>query len=201
MGLDVWLANCGRHVHRVPSETNPEHMWNKTYLRSSYNQAGFNRVTKNLTGMDLYSVFELSDNPREDEHGVVHVDFQAARGRAVALVNKLLSSDRLYVTTLVADPFEGRLKISPREAVEKFRQVRDGQPADSREFSTRDGMFFLDGLQIYGIVRGGGVAGLPAVHVIHECDDFDWYLEASRILVEFIEYALTLEDPGLMWSS
>ncbi len=202
MGLDVWLTNHSKTVDEVRSNAHPEHVFKKTYLRSSYNESGFNAVVSNSVGMGLYHVFGLSGDPEEDGNGIVHVDFQASRERAVELLEKLRQADGLCVMTVSSELLRQHAQVNARQALETFRGERDReQDARFRNYGNAKGEFLLDGLQALGFVRGVDLLGRPAIHVIHKDEAFNWYVQAAEVLVEFIDYALTLEDPGLRWSA
>src|SRR5690349_4187817 len=76
MGLDIYLYDGNRNLHfnedengKVPdkwwegdrskakSQKYPEHYCERTYLRSSYNGSGFDRVVGNLIDKDFYYIF------------------------------------------------------------------------------------------------------------------------------------------------
>ena len=46
------------YIEEEPSEFYPEHLCNRCYLRSSYNDTGYNRVADNMGCINLYDIFE-----------------------------------------------------------------------------------------------------------------------------------------------
>ena len=201
MGLDVYLTSHGTVLPQVHSDLHPEHIFKKTYLCSSYDESGFDIVVGNMIGTNIYTVFDF-DNLKEDEQGIVHVDFKAARKRAIHLLEKLLQADDLRVMTVAVQPIKQTTYINEAQALEVFRRERDEHAQDKfRAYGCREGEVFLDGIEVFGFVRGVDVLGQPAIHVVFKGDGLDWYIQAAEILVEFIDYALTLEDPGLRWSA
>lgn len=57
MGLDIFLYDGKKEVN-VKSDKYPEHYFHKGYLRSAYNDTGFNLFVNGLIGKDFYTIFE-----------------------------------------------------------------------------------------------------------------------------------------------
>lgn len=90
---------------RMPSEKYPDHLFQKNYLRSSYNDGGFNRAVPDMLGRNeggLYWIFEpvIGDDPEPYETVLTaeHIGpLELTRGRALAVAEELRASDPLRV--------------------------------------------------------------------------------------------------------
>ncbi|MGD9643992.1 MAG: hypothetical protein AB7V08_14840 [Elusimicrobiales bacterium] len=217
MGLDVYLYDGKTELGDVPSDKYPDHLFQKTYLRSSYNEAGFNSVVWALTGKEgLYYIFQ----PPQDEYEIPYSkeDLAACRGRALEVLEELKRARPLYVMTVGFNPFipvERYKDMTARKAVEVANKELDRVviceskgPESNRPkviwYLTRDGHFFVsDPPKLVAAVPGVDALGMPAVHLVYEASDADkaWYIQATEIVVEFIDYAMTLDAPVLHWSA
>lgn len=246
MGLDIYLHDGDLNLHfcdtpdtprsehgwrergkwfdkperaNAKSQKYPEHYCERTYLRSSYNDGGFNSVVGNLIGKDFYSIFGssisegLADPPREsddDDGGVatetltreqVRVELAAALVRAREVTAELRGVKRPLramseTPTLLANRAPSVDKARAIEIVNENLARNSGDGA----YSNRDGVFFLtEPLKVLAVIRGESF-GQPALHCVYEID-LTWYIQAAEICEEFIEYALTLENPRISWSS
>jgi hypothetical protein len=104
----------------VPSERYPDHLFNRRYLRSSYNGSGFNHAVPDMlaTASDgkypeqigsLYWIFEPMDREWDGDDGLITgadvPKLLQCRARAVEVAEKLKAADPLRVTdvsTMVA---------------------------------------------------------------------------------------------------
>lgn len=80
----------------------------------------------------------------------------------------------------------------------------DHEKDNRGNYSCFDGHFYLTHpLDVHGIVRGVDLFGKPALHLIYKVSDeyLDYYKQQADIIIEFIEKALTLEQPRIVWSS
>lgn len=244
----------------------PDHLCGVRYLRSSYNDGGFNTVVGNLLDKDLYWVF-FEDGQGPDSETlpgyVPHMDaevegfdpnhpeidqygsyggywapppetLQACRERAVQLVSELEAAPNLRCFSVSADPIythasranddpNDPLPTSPvdtqkalamhvaeqkRYAASRERWIEDhpGQDPDDPEvwgpspsYSNAVGEFFHKGITVYGMIAGKDVLGRPCVHMVTE-GDLEWYVTMAKIVVEFIDEALTMRQPRISWS-
>lgn len=120
------------------------------------------------------------------------------------LVSKVWDEPFVHTfTSVLASPQdETPEKTVRREGVLSI--FSDHERDNTDNYSCYDGSFFLsDPRKIHGILPGCDFLGQPALHVIFEVSK-DWlryYQEQAAIIVEFIEKALTLDKPRIVWSS
>lgn len=91
-----------------PSERYPEHFFKRNYLRSSYNESGFNRAVPDMLGREeggLYWIFdpviEGRDEPYEtllDSTFIAKLEF--TKQRALSVASELRESDPLRATSV-----------------------------------------------------------------------------------------------------
>ena len=73
-----------------------------------------------------------------------------------------------------------------------------------KNYSCHDGYFYFHTpLLMHGVVAGADAFNQPALHLIHQVSEYFFrdYKEQAEIIVEFIEKALTLEQPRIVWSA
>ena len=204
MGLDVFLYDGETECPKVKSDKHPEHYFRKTYLHSSYNESGLNRVSRNLIGKDLYWIFE----PPNDQYGFIP-DLPAAKARAEQFLAELraaVAANPFRVSTIAHNMFTGVTKVGEEDALKAFLEERAKWTNESDHFdsySNRSGHFFKkEPLRVVAALHGVDALGMPAVHLVYaDDDDLKWYVEASEVVIEFIDYATTLANPRLHWSS
>lgn len=195
MGLDIYLKGGTK----TKSVTNPEHLCTPSYLRSSYNDAGFNQVVESLIGESLYSIFcppdgEYNWSPTDDE-------LRAAHARALNVAQRLRGARGLRAVE-IGDYFGDTVKSSAQALalVEKAlaeSEAKQGIPM--RSYSSRDGHFYLDGLEIVAAIPGRGVLGGRATYLVYKAD-LTWYVETALITAEFCEHALEIPKRRITWS-
>lgn len=79
MGLDVYVTYPDVDGD-LKSEKYPEHMCNRSYLRSSYNEGGFNSVVGKLIGKELYYIFGMAFDGASQMPGYVEYDEETGEG-------------------------------------------------------------------------------------------------------------------------
>lgn len=222
MGLDIYLHDGPEVPYEdrdawkeafdktqdTKSATYPDHLCGRRYLRSSYNEAGFNRVVGNLLGDDLYSIFGYSDalcDPYDEEAetgGDWHptpVQLTAARDRAVKVAERLRAVERpLRAATVSANMFMAPPTVDPSQAIRiAAEQIAKHGPSDAG-YGNRDGDFWPSGFTIVAAIPGQEF-GRQAFHLVYEAD-LTWYIAMADIIVEFIDEALSMERPRVVWS-
>lgn len=203
------------------SEINPEHLFNRRYLRSSYNEGGFNSVANNFGGHDLYWIFEPLNVNFEDWNGWLDSGeieaLKECRERALQVAEEIAGWDRIMVTE-----FRGPLlgsqdhlwdKLPTQEQVlewgrEELTKERN-DAFSSGGYSSGKGTVFPEGFEIHAITLGApqfSFDGLPVAYGIYRASDetFKFYEEAARITAEFCDEAISLikRDEAVMmnWS-
>ena len=210
----------------MESTTQKDHLFKIGYLRSSYNDAGFNSV---MTVFGLATLYDIFDFPREE---VLHFkpDWEKSLERVKDAIEKYdahLKSPmgKYHVTT-----FRPHLNYgvdSDKEALEKFNQEILQRKSDtdffSGGFTNRDGMFLTQPLKVVAIINHAlkqekdlkdsknlweRWSNMPHMYLVHETEGGDesqkWYMTALKIVQENIEYVLAQKDKDdhyLVWSA
>jgi hypothetical protein len=209
------------------SQKYPTHYCERTDLRSSYNGSGFNRVVGNLIGKDFYYVFgeKIAGDlaaPAYEEDGVeageltpdeVKAELREALVRAQEVTHELKAIKRpLRLITIAAkNYFDVQAKTGEADALKVVNEELDryeARPKDGKDsgwggsYGNNKGDFFLDEpLKVIAAIPGVNALGTPSVHLVYDdSKGFEWYVQAAEICEEFIEYALTLENPRVSWS-
>jgi hypothetical protein len=201
----------------APSEAYPSHLFNRRYLRSSYNGGGFNHAVPDLIGTageaeypnargSLYWIFEPMGREWDGDEGILTAAdvpaLQAARARAVEVVEALKASDRLRVTTISPNMFGGQPELRGHDALAMYRGHMATRGAssifddDDGSYSTNGGnlnVFGGKGLTILAAIPGKDTF-TPGVHLIYraEGDGFDYYVQSAEIVIEFCDEAIML---------
>lgn len=201
MGLDIYLYNGEEQCEEVPSEKYSDHTCNKAYLRSSYNDSGFNSVVNNLIGKDLYYIF----NPIESDDSWIapyskdHLSM--ALSRAEEVYNELKEAPQIRVITeSPTSLFSEHKNVTALDAVSIFKK-ESSRDNTGHSYSNGNGLFMMGSpIEVLAIVPGVGAFNLPSLHIIYKCD-LTYYIKMAEIVKEFIENALSLDDPRIAWSS
>lgn len=210
--------------HRdVASAKHPEHLFNRRYLRSSYNGGGFNRAVPDFVGEDhdLYWIFEPMGREWDGDTGELTGDdipkLRECKKRAEQVADELRRCDPLRVITVSPNQLSGAgfLEIDSAGALRLVREKIEQHKASEREddgwWSSRDMEWFGGTLKVIAMVPGGkrrllGDGKWPCVHVVYraEGEGFDSYVAAAEITAEFCGEAIGLieQDGGayISWS-
>ena len=213
MGLDIYLDWPGAAMRddypslnaEVPSEKYPDHYCKRNYLRSSYNEAGFNNVVGNLTGKDLYTIFEPIGANR-DEYNLTPTDEQLlfSRRSAEEALELLRAAPQLSVSFERAQslrPQDGII-TSDEAALAAYLEETNGKedPFGGGGWSSAKGAFWpKDPLEIFAVMPGKGLLGDIGVYIVFK-KDLTWYIEACEIVIEFIDEALSHPGRTMTWS-
>jgi len=206
MGLDVTLYDGNIPVYE-PSSKYPKHMFQKGYLRSSYNDYGYNSVLRALTSKDLYYIF--GDCVQDLLHGdsqmgsVSKRALRDALGRAKEVLEELRTAPP-FIVKRFPGPWPDRFEYTDDivdAVVEEDAQIAqmmskglDGEEGGA--LYSRRGVFF------YGpLPKVKAIVPFKEGFAVVCQESIDWYIQATEIVIEFIEKALSLEDPAICWSS
>lgn len=183
------------------SKLHPKHGSNRRYLRSSYNSGGFNHVVQNLTGKDLYYIFQP---PESYEWEPTAEELHLARKRAEEVRDELANATDLRVATESAvNLFTGQSAVTEERVLDIVREEL-GREHSFGSYSNAQGAFFLkDPLPVIAMIPGVDTFGKPAIHAVWRPSDEDtaYYREMADIVIEFIDEALSMERPQVSWSS
>jgi hypothetical protein len=206
MGLDVYLYDGAKRVEEDDnkSDLHPDHYWNKGYLRSSYNDGGFNSVVGNLLGRDLSWVFEPIIKGDDYRLVATKTGLRECRERAIQLRDQLALEEGFRVIT--ANIFGPQPTLKDDDAMRLFKaelikKASEPESPFGGGYSNRDGSYYLGHpIEVLAAIPGRSALGSPAIHLICKMD-LTFYREASDILIEFIDRALACKRPILHWSS
>lgn len=203
MGLDVYLKGIKGikgieeigEAEEIKSIRYPDHCWTSVYLRSSYNSSGFNNVVRYLIDKDLYNIFNPED--RSD----FEPDWEAAQNIATEMLNQLDSIKNPLGAVFVCNPEK---VVSEQAAIKVVRgEMKElGKDPVLHSYSSKKGLFYLDGLEIIAAISGTGIPdNRKGVYLVHKLD-ITWYKQALRILVEeFIPLGIKYSKTSrLHWS-
>jgi len=193
-------------VELVPSEKYPEHLFNRRYLRSSYNDGGFNNAISDLVGKDhgLYWIFEPLDRQWDGDDGILTgldlVALRESRKRAAQVACELTVCDPIRVMSeapvLGAGEHMWSELPSEDEVLNWYRQekIRDRFGAG---YSTAKGSVFgfgNDGVNVLAVTLGRDVSGREAAILVYRLDpeSIQTYVQSAEIVVEFCDEAISL---------
>lgn len=187
------------------SVTQPEHMFTKRYLRSSYNSGGFNSFVPTHLGSnaesDLYWVFEplRTDWYETADAGVITPDDLLAldhcKKRALDLAKRIEAvTDPVYTRDVSLHGLKQTMKDkeagSKEWAIQIYRKWVEERPDGLGSWSSALGDTFGDeGETILAAIPGVDIIGTPCVHLIlkSNTEATDWYRDAALITAEFID--------------
>ena len=217
------ITQYARHED-APSKRYPDHLFNRRYLRSSYNDGGFNHAVHDFLSTSdsgtypaqdgsLYWIFEPMGREWDGDEGTLTAEdvpkLQECKARALEVADRLRKADPLRVEEI------GNALVPPtmraKEFLSWFRQQkasREGKksPFGDGGYSCREGtvLGFDKGLDVLAVTMGIGTLGKPSALVIYRSDSIDSYVQSAEITAEFCDEAIALiERDGsayLMWS-
>ena len=224
MGLDVYLAR-GESAKQVTygdgadAETYTEYEDREYYLRSSYNESGYNTVTENVLGQyGYYWTFEpwIKDaqdyeypctDPAVLADCLARAVHQEAAWKATAqegihscfTVSSYSGSDELLPTTA------GQVMTLFRTEQTRWADLEKKVPSFDA-YSNQDGYYSRSGITVSAIVPGKEY-GKPCAYVVYKMGDegVAYYLEAAKKAVELVTAAITMLEAGstpvINWSA
>lgn len=228
MGLDIYLYTAtdaaqndeykawgerysyAPHVDS-PSERYPDHLFNRRYLRSSYNDGGFNHAVPEMLGTSggkstypnergsLYWIFEPMGRDWDGDEGELWPDdvpkLEECKKRALSIVDELRSCDRLRVMTVSPNMFSEPPTRTADDALRLYRAAvaRADMRADGW-YSSKDLDVYGEEVSILAAVPGVATFGIPGVHLIYKAADegYESYIQSAEIVAEFCDEAITL---------
>lgn len=219
MGLDVYLEGDGigeqvwddSKTDPERSRMFPDHYWRQNYLRSSYNEGGYNHVVGALIGKDLYWVFEpMMHGDDEYEFEPTKQELAECRRRAEQVERELAAIDETAsgITFVSMNPFskpDDYDAINSDEAAMKLYRETVAQhtpgPFGDSGFGNKSGEFYpSDPLTVRAFIHGKGPLGNYGTYAIYD-RDLSHYKQASTITLEFIDRAMSVDHPVIHWSA
>lgn len=208
--LSAAIPAYTRHVD-VPSERYPEHLFNRRYLRSSYNGGGFNRSVPEMVGEDhgLYWIFEPMGREWDGDEGVLtaaDIDpLRASKARALQVAEEIRTCDPLRTISeglMVGSPDHMWHEPPTEEQVlawyreEKKRNEGRDSMFGGESYSCAKGLVlgFTEGLEVLAVTVGRDVLGRPAAVLVYRLgkEAIDSYVQSAEITAEFCDEAVGL---------
>lgn len=195
----------------VPSEKYPDHLFNRRYLRSSYNAGGFNSAVPDMIGEDhgLYWVFEPMGREWDGDEGFLTMEdvpkLRECRERAEQVAAELRKCDPLR--TSAETPIFGAeahlwSDLPTEEQVldwyraEKAQNSGRTSPFGGNGYTTAKGAVFgfESGIEILALTLGRDIIGRPAAVMVYRLstETRDSYIQSAEITGEFIDEAIQL---------
>ena len=207
------------HAVDVPSEINPKHLFNRRYLRSSYNDGGFNRVAAAVAGHDLHWIFApLKGDSEEEWDGLLTADhipaLRECRERAKQVAKEIKGWDRLKVAEFNG-PLLGTANHLWSEYPSKETVLAWGREELAREshmeggYGTAKGEVYPKGFEILAITIGKpdySSRGEVTMYAVFRVDDegVEHYTQSALITAEFCDEAIALierdQSAYMSWS-
>lgn len=195
----------------TPSMLYPGHLFNRRYLRSSYNGGGFNHAVPEMLGTSgggypnergsLYWIFEPMGREWDGDDGVLTADdlpkLAECKARALQVADDLRKCDRLRVLTVSPNLFTAPPTTSDDEALTLYRAKLAEQPIGKGDWwSSAEMDVFGDGVSILAAVPGQATFNVPGVHLIYRQPDegFESYIQSAEIVAEFCDEAAALVE-------
>jgi hypothetical protein len=219
---DALRANLTPHASHTdaPSTINPEHLFNRRYLRSSYNEGGFNSVAENVGGHDLYWIFEPLNVEFDGWDGLVTtghvVALQQCRERAIQVAEEIRTWDRLKVTEIrgpmlgAADHLWSKLPTKDQVMTWVRGELAREHVIDG-SYSCAKGSVFPEGFEVLAITQGAPrfaffSDGDSVTYAVFRVEDaaLESYVQSALITAEFCDEAIALierdESAYMSWS-
>lgn len=193
----------------VQSERYPGHLFNRRYLRSSYNGGGFNHAVPEMIGTagdsaqypnergSLYWIFEPMGREWDGDEGLLTAAdipmLRDCKARAEVVAEELRKADRLRVMTVSPNMFSEPPKHTDNDALRMYRKaVSEREPEGW--YSNRDMDVFGGGLTILAAIPGKATFDISGVHLIYRATDegVDSYAQSAEITAEFCDEAIAL---------
>ncbi|WP_027946570.1 hypothetical protein [Amycolatopsis taiwanensis] len=201
----------------APSEKYPEHLFDRRYLRSSYNGSGFNHAVPDMIGSNgagdyphqrgsLYWIFEpVRGDSDEYEFELTEGSIPAletAKARALEIADELRKCDPLGVMS--ESPLFGAAEHMWRElpteseVLDWYRSEKDRNAnrntAWGESYSTAKGLVFglTEGLEVLAVTLGRDSLGRPSAILVYRSQARDSYVQSAEITAEFCDEAISL---------
>jgi len=193
----------------LPSTKFPDHCFKIGYFRSSYNEGGYNHVARNHGLLELDDIFAH----RGEEYACVH-DWNKSRERAVRALEAMKArSDKIgNLVVLRQDALPIRPDSCPTSEAAAMDIVEsefgEKNAGGFKAYSNDRGLFYREACyKLRAVIPGvseGNFRG-PVVYLVVEGDEpaLTWYIQATEIVIETIDYILAQKDPEkyrMCWS-
>jgi hypothetical protein len=207
-GVTDWATH-----QNPPSQLYPEHLFNRRYLRSSYNGSGFNRAVPDFLGTpdegDLYWIFAPMHREWDGDDGILGPDdvprLAECRARAELVAEWLRKCDPLRVEAIhapmlgSADHMWSKLP-NDDEVLAWYRDEQAEHAAQDRNepfgegYSNAKGTVFgfTQGMEVLAVTLGRDVLRQPAPMIVYRSAAIVSYVQSAEITAEFCDEAISL---------
>lgn len=203
-GLDEYGDVPGDDIS-IDSKLYPTHMFKIGYFRSSYNDSGYDHVME-LNGLRRLKDLFVFDN--NDYYATV--DWEASLEKindAIEAQEEFAKSDEAKYTAMYVHcgGLSANLQPNTNAALRLFYEEQRKERAFNA-YESKDGFFTIKPVPVCAVIPTAGILGSAGVTLIYESDQevFKWYLQATEIVKETVEYVLSQPYPNLyyfIWSS
>lgn len=205
MDCDDWGSSNKIEGIEMDSKIYPDNMFKIGYLRSSYNEGGVNHVLRRINTLDLYGIFGVG----KDHEYYITPDWTACLERVnqvIVDINMHMDGPMaLYDVVHVRNYGHGGVGTAADALKILEKELENYNPSGQyNSYGNRDGDFFLDGMEIVGVVPATGYGGGVYLLTKNKESNLKWYLEAITVTREMIEHVLAQPDPEnyfLGWSA
>lgn len=203
-------------LQEEPSDSYPDHLCNKMYLRSSYNSAGYNSLARLYNCMSLYDIFEpifVDDwNTECTKEALLQCLDNAKRNEKMWLDLDDKLFDVFPIQSYTIEP--SSIVLTRKTGLDEFNKLynkKNPYVNDPYGISTysdnRLVELFSEPVEIYGIINNvvpNFAIDRPNARQFGElcavyARDISWYKQMARIIVEFIETALQIDYPSIFF--
>jgi len=176
----------------IKSKKHPKNYFKIGYFRSSYNSSGINYILNDITGKDLYDIFQPND-----EYLVIP-NWKEAKKRAENILKELKTFIKNYGAVSVDKVMSYSLSpTAPKnegEAMNIYKAQADNhnKKGGFYSYSCREGSFYLKTpLKVKGIMFGtSDVFNKSSIVYLITESSLEDYVEALEIVIETIDYVL-----------
>jgi hypothetical protein len=203
MGLDIYLEWDGQTKDERMAQRAGTDTGECGYLRSSYNQSGFNIWASNNSIGDLYYIFDRKlRTGNEEDGGKFKPNWDECMVRALEVqiaVNKTCDEG---LNTLQTHLWNNEVFDTIGSALNHVKQdMKAERPPDFNNFSNRRGEFFYGKpLPVVAIMLIKDYVGKPTPLLIYKDTSLSYYKEFMNGVIAFINTGKE-KDASISWSA
>ncbi len=198
MGLDIYL----RWPEMTEEDKQAQYRGGPGYLRSSYNESGFNAwAERYIGGKDFYYIFSPTGGIDADEFKPDWSACMRKAQEALALAEKVKEERKPRLIEIYLPSNAASCANNPAAALAVFEKVQQEKPPFAW-FSNRDGHFFMENPpKVMAAIVTKSVLVSPSIVLVCEPapDEHDYYVKILRETVAFIELGKA-KDAMIKWS-
>lgn len=202
MAMEISLYDGTKNILEQSTKY-PYHICEKGHLVLENGENGYNQVMNTLIQTNAYHMFDTNYGREEkDEKGKSYKaysleELQQVKQNVEQALQKLQETTPYYVKTI---PHTGQ-SIKKEDALRFFNEAQKEEDPQSyfHKRYIEQQTFLPFPLPVKTIMVGTTDANKPAFHVIYEWEELPKYIEITEIILEFVECALSCENPRIYW--